>query len=102
MVPVGGLIVDKEPLSQSLLASVTAPHPTSKVKFIELHNPSHLVELKYTGTITFKWRFVWEQYVIPGVLTFRLILYLRADTNSSGDVRNASCFESLILPSWLP
>ncbi|KAI0085851.1 hypothetical protein BDY19DRAFT_964703 [Irpex rosettiformis] len=51
-----------EPLSGSLLASVTAQSPTSKVKVIELHNPSHTVELRYTGTLTFKWRFEWEQH----------------------------------------
>ena len=54
----------EEPLSESLLASVTAPNATSKVKVIELHNPSQKVELKYTGTLTFKWRFEWEQYVL--------------------------------------
>ncbi|KAI0690208.1 hypothetical protein BC835DRAFT_1365514 [Cytidiella melzeri] len=51
-----------EPLSGSLLASATAPNATSKVKSIELHNPSHSVELKYTGTMTFKWRFEWEEH----------------------------------------
>ncbi|KAF7794379.1 hypothetical protein EIP86_005513 [Pleurotus ostreatoroseus] len=51
-----------DPLSQSLLASATAPHATSKHKTIELHNPSKTVELKYTGTLTFKWRFQWEEH----------------------------------------
>ncbi|THG93284.1 hypothetical protein EW026_g7917 [Hermanssonia centrifuga] len=51
-----------DPLSQSLLATATAPNATSKHKTIELHNPSQIVELKYTGTLTFKWRFQWEQH----------------------------------------
>ncbi|KAJ3479158.1 hypothetical protein NLI96_g9249 [Meripilus lineatus] len=51
-----------DPLSESLLATVTAPSATSKHKTIELHNPSIIVELKYTGTITFKWRFKWEEH----------------------------------------
>ncbi|EKM50235.1 uncharacterized protein PHACADRAFT_264854 [Phanerochaete carnosa HHB-10118-sp] len=51
-----------DPLSQSLLASATAPAATSKHKTIELHNPSHIVELKHTGTLTFKWRFAWEEH----------------------------------------
>lgn len=52
-----------DPLSQSLLATATAPSATSKHKTIELHNPSHIVELKFIGTISFKWRFQWEQCV---------------------------------------
>ena len=55
------LVQWQDPLSESLLASVTAPSATSKHKTIELHNPSIVVELKYTGTITFKWRFKWEE-----------------------------------------
>ncbi|GJE90372.1 hypothetical protein PsYK624_065030 [Phanerochaete sordida] len=51
-----------DPHSQSLLASVAAPSAISKHKTIELHNPSHIVELKYTGTLTFKWRFAWEEH----------------------------------------
>jgi hypothetical protein len=52
-----------DPFSQSLLASATAPSATSKQKTIELHNPSQVLELKYTGTLSFKWRFQWEEYV---------------------------------------
>jgi hypothetical protein len=50
-------------MSQSLLASAAAPHATSKHKTIELHNPSHVVEFKSTGTLTFKWSFSWEESV---------------------------------------
>ena len=52
-----------DPMSQSLLASVTAPHASSKHKTIELHNPSHIVEFKSTGTLTFRWSFSWEESV---------------------------------------
>lgn len=52
-----------DPLSESLLATATAPNAASKHKTIELHNPSSVVELKYSGTISFKWRFKWEEYV---------------------------------------
>ncbi|KAK7683402.1 hypothetical protein QCA50_013665 [Cerrena zonata] len=51
-----------DPLSESLLATATAPNATSKHKTIELHNPSSVVELKYSGTISFKWRFKWEEH----------------------------------------
>lgn len=44
-----GLWVD--PLSESLLASVSAPHATSKTKTVSLHNPSVPVELKFTGML---------------------------------------------------
>jgi len=49
-----------DPMSQSLLASATAPHATNKHKTIELYNPSQVVEFKSTGTLTFKWSFSWE------------------------------------------
>ncbi|EIN09411.1 hypothetical protein PUNSTDRAFT_85754 [Punctularia strigosozonata HHB-11173 SS5] len=49
-----------EPLSGSLLASATAPSATSKHKTIELFNPTLAVELKYTGSISFRWAFQWE------------------------------------------
>lgn len=49
-------------MSQSLLASATAPHATSKHKTIELYNPSHVVEFKSTGTLTFRWSFSWEEH----------------------------------------
>ncbi len=52
-----------DPMSQSQLASATAPHATSKHKTIELYNPSHVVEFKSTGTLTFKWSFSWEESV---------------------------------------
>ena len=52
-----------DPMSQSLLASATAPHASSKHKTIELYNPSHVVEFKSTGTLTFRWSFSWEESV---------------------------------------
>ncbi|KAL9713695.1 hypothetical protein Ac2012v2_003306 [Leucoagaricus gongylophorus] len=49
-----------DPLSESLLVTATAPSATSKTKILELKNPTQIVELKYTGTISFKWGFKWE------------------------------------------
>ena len=40
-----------DPLSESLLATITASSATAKTKFIELHNPSAKVELAFTGTL---------------------------------------------------
>ncbi|TDL23806.1 hypothetical protein BD410DRAFT_151248 [Rickenella mellea] len=51
-----------DPLSESLLATATAPSATSKAKTVELHNPSVPVELKFTGTISFRWSFKWEDH----------------------------------------
>ncbi|KAF9244642.1 hypothetical protein BU15DRAFT_86013 [Melanogaster broomeanus] len=51
-----------EPLSGALLASATAPSATTKHKTLELYNPSKVVELKYTGTLTFRWSFKWEDH----------------------------------------
>lgn len=52
-----------DPMSESLLASATAPSPVSKLKTLELYNPTSVVELKYTGTLSFRWSFKWEEYV---------------------------------------
>lgn len=52
-----------DPMSQSMLASATAPHVSSKHKTIELHNPTQVVEFKSTGTLVFKWCFAWEELV---------------------------------------
>ncbi|KAH8986878.1 hypothetical protein EDB92DRAFT_1948914 [Lactarius akahatsu] len=52
-----------DPMSQSMLASATAPHASSKHKTIELHNPTQVVEFKSTGTLVFKWGFTWEEHV---------------------------------------
>ncbi|KAM5544437.1 hypothetical protein V8D89_002097 [Ganoderma adspersum] len=49
-------------LSESLLASVSAPSATSKHKTVQLHNPDSIVELKSTGVLTFKWSFKWEEH----------------------------------------
>ncbi|KAI9573767.1 hypothetical protein HD554DRAFT_2166541 [Boletus coccyginus] len=51
-----------DPLSEALLASATAPSATSKHKTLELYNPSNVVELKYTGTLSFRWSFKWETH----------------------------------------
>lgn len=40
-----------DPLSESLLATITASSATAKTKLIELHNPSAKVELTFTGTL---------------------------------------------------
>ena len=40
-----------DPLSESLLATITAASATAKTKLIELHNPSAKVELAFTGTL---------------------------------------------------
>ncbi|KAH8832783.1 hypothetical protein DL96DRAFT_1583341 [Flagelloscypha sp. PMI_526] len=48
--------------SESLLATATAPSQSSKTKTIELQNPTVPVELKYTGTLSFKWGFKWEDH----------------------------------------
>ncbi|KAF8573597.1 hypothetical protein K439DRAFT_1555807 [Ramaria rubella] len=51
-----------DPLSDSILATATAPTATSKEKIIELHNPSVIVPLNFKGTLTFKWAFTWEEH----------------------------------------
>ncbi|KAG1864885.1 hypothetical protein F4604DRAFT_1014814 [Suillus subluteus] len=51
-----------DPISESLLASATSPSVTSKHKTIELYNPSKVIEMKYTGTLTFRWSFKWEEH----------------------------------------
>ncbi|KAG2103679.1 hypothetical protein BD769DRAFT_1506289 [Suillus cothurnatus] len=51
-----------DPISESLLASATSPSATSKHKTVELYNPSKVIELKYTGTLTFRWSFKWEEH----------------------------------------
>ncbi|KAJ6558515.1 hypothetical protein DFH09DRAFT_532827 [Mycena vulgaris] len=51
-----------DPLSESLLVTATAPAASSKIKFLELCNPSTTVELKYTGTLSFRWSFKWEEH----------------------------------------
>lgn len=51
-----------EPVSGSLLACMTAPSATSKHKTMELYNPTKVVELKFTGTLSFKWAFKWEEH----------------------------------------
>ncbi|KAJ7595087.1 hypothetical protein C8J56DRAFT_928370 [Mycena floridula] len=48
--------------SQSLLVSATGLSASSKVKTLELYNPNTEVELKHTGTISFRWSFKWEEH----------------------------------------
>ena len=50
-----------DPMSESLLISASAPAATSKFKTLELYNPNIVVELKYTGTLSFRWGFKWEE-----------------------------------------
>ncbi|KAG6910197.1 hypothetical protein DXG01_012332 [Tephrocybe rancida] len=51
-----------DPTSQSLLITATAPMATSKAKTLELYNPTILVDLKFTGTLSFRWNFKWEEH----------------------------------------
>ncbi|KZT21173.1 hypothetical protein NEOLEDRAFT_1074096 [Neolentinus lepideus HHB14362 ss-1] len=51
-----------EPLSESVLATATAPSATNKHKTIELYNPNLAISLKYTGTLSTKWKFRWEEH----------------------------------------
>ncbi|KAJ6602179.1 hypothetical protein B0H10DRAFT_2167356 [Mycena sp. CBHHK59/15] len=51
-----------DPLSEALLVTATAPAASSKIKFLELCNPTMTVELKYTGTLSFRWSFKWEEH----------------------------------------
>ncbi len=91
-------------MSESLLVTATAPTATSKVKTLELCNPTLAVELKYTGTLSFKWTFKWEECVdfTPFALKLLNFFFVRTiDTNLSGSEKNAILFESQILPFWL-
>ncbi|KAF8636371.1 hypothetical protein AX17_003556 [Amanita inopinata Kibby_2008] len=51
-----------DPTSKALLATASSPASNSKHKTIELHNPSTVVELRYTGTLSFRWTFKWEEH----------------------------------------
>ncbi|KAG5647919.1 hypothetical protein DXG03_007843 [Asterophora parasitica] len=51
-----------DPISQSLLITATSPTVTGKAKTLELYNPTILVDLKYTGTLSFRWGFKWEEH----------------------------------------
>ena len=50
-----------DPMSESLLVKVSAPATTSKTKVLELCNPTSIVELKYTGTLSFRWSLKGEE-----------------------------------------
>lgn len=78
---------------------MTAPSATSKHKTMELYNPTKVVELKFTGTLSFKWAFKWEEYACLREVHCLALLtshsysngrYGSTDTNSSGDAKNAS------------
>ena len=83
-----------DPLSEALLASATAPSATSKHKTLELYNPSNVVELKYTGALSFRWSFKWETCVVLFLPTYpyRTMTPTRStpDMNSNGNAKNAS------------
>ncbi|KAJ7072525.1 hypothetical protein C8F01DRAFT_1104263 [Mycena amicta] len=51
-----------DPLSEALLVTATGPSAASKIKVLELSNPSATVELKHTGTLSFRWSFKWEDH----------------------------------------
>ncbi|KAJ7874734.1 hypothetical protein B0H14DRAFT_2717323 [Mycena olivaceomarginata] len=51
-----------DPMTGALLVTATAPSASTKIKFLELCNPTKTVELKYTGTLSFKWSFKWEEH----------------------------------------
>ncbi|CAK5281428.1 unnamed protein product [Mycena citricolor] len=53
-------IYDRE--SEALLVTATAPSAASKTKVLELCNPTSTVELRYTGTLSFRWGFKWEDH----------------------------------------
>lgn len=51
-----------DPVAESKLITAAAPNATSKHKTLQLFNPDAVVEFKYTGTISFKWAFKWEDH----------------------------------------
>ncbi len=52
---------DVDPTSEALLATAASPSSSSKHKTLELCNPTLVIELKYTGTLFFRWSFKWEE-----------------------------------------
>lgn len=78
-----------DPMSESLLATATAPSPTNKVKTIELYNPTSVVEIKYTGTLSFRWSFKWEECVFSCSSPTNTNLY-RIEMNSSGSAKSVT------------
>jgi hypothetical protein len=82
-----------DPMSQSLLASATAPSSTSKHKTIELYNPSHVVEFKSTGTLTFRWCFSLEESVSGPFLSFcPFFLKTRRQIRHTFEWKRDSCY----------
>ncbi|KAF8347723.1 hypothetical protein F5887DRAFT_1258289 [Amanita rubescens] len=51
-----------DPTSEALLATAAGPSSSSKHKTLELYNPTLVIELKYTGTLFFRWSFKWEDH----------------------------------------
>jgi hypothetical protein len=99
-------------MSQSLLASATAPHASTKHKTIELYNPSHVIEFKSTGILTFRWSFSWEEsvsrntrafYADFGPILSNVGFVLRVSAiHSSGSGKNVILSENRIQPSLSP
>jgi hypothetical protein len=52
-----------DPISGALLSSATAPSASSKAKTIELYHPDTAIELRFVGTLSFRWAFKWEECV---------------------------------------
>jgi len=50
-----------EPLSDSLLAAIGSSS-NNKAKVIELFNPNAIIQIKYVGTLSFRWSFQWEDH----------------------------------------
>lgn len=51
-----------DPSTHATLSTTTSPSPTSKSKTIELFNPPAVIELRYTGTLSFRWKFTWGDH----------------------------------------
>lgn len=52
-----------DPLSDSLLSTLSAqPKEASKKRTISLYNPDIHVPLNFTGTMSFRWQFAWEEH----------------------------------------
>jgi hypothetical protein len=81
-----------DPMSQSLLASASAPHASSKHKTIELYNPSHILEFKSAGTLTFRWTFSWEESVSQIFRSFLPVFILRVGFRHSFEWKREECY----------
>lgn len=93
-------VLDADPVAESKLITAAAPNATSKHKTLQLFNPDAVVEFKYTGTISFKWAFKWEEWVILRHNAMREMLMRLLAMTLNGGGRNATCCANLTLPSW--